>query len=70
MQSRIREVLQEKMEDEDSYSNDDGDIAEEEILHALKEKGACVIDICWVIIRQIACILHSLQVFSIVLNED
>ena len=51
MQSRIREVLQEKMEDEDSYSNDDGDIAEEEILHALKEKGVCGINICWVIIR-------------------
>ena len=45
VQSRIREVLQEKMEDEDSYSRDDGDISEEEMLHALKEKGLSV-DLC------------------------
>ena len=34
-----------KMEDEDSYSRDDGDISEEEMLHALKEKGLSV-DLC------------------------
>ena len=38
VQARIRDVLQEKMHEEDD-SHDQGDIAEEELLHALKERG-------------------------------